>query len=194
MAAAQLEAPGEVDGRVSGASPSDRRGVPTRQVSIKAERERVDMAAAQLETSGEVDRPTRQVSVKAEKKTIRAKKHDFKQRMAMIRRVPALSELSEHTYYGLAMRFEMMQFEIGDVIMREGDSGSTMYFLITGRPVASTEKFGAVKVFTEGDFFGELATTSDAPRTATVTCRETTTCVVLTTSRARMSLQRAVWR
>jgi CRP-like cAMP-binding protein len=111
-----------------------------------------------------------------------AKQSAQEQRVDLVRSVPALAKLSERTLDGLAARFEPVRFDMGDVILREGEPGAKMYFLLEGQPVVSTVKSGDVRTLREGEHFGELAMTrlgSQTLRSATVTCRGPTACWVL---------------
>jgi cAMP-dependent protein kinase regulator len=66
-----------------------------------------------------------------------------------------------------------MTFERGEVILREGDPGSSLYTLTSGRvrafrkdrPSGKQVPLGDLK---EGAFFGELSVLTGAPRAATV--------------------------
>ena len=65
-----------------------------------------------------------------------------------------------------------MHFEVGDVIFRQGEPGDRMYTIIAGEVEVLREEPGTPPVtiarLGKGEFFGEMALVSDAPRLATV--------------------------
>ena len=106
----------------------------------------------------------------------REKTHDYGLRLKLLRQVPVFKNLSDSTYTAMARRFQRISYHEGEQIMVEGEYGTDMFFVVEGNPVASVAAFGVVKVFDEGDFFGELAAVSDVPRTATVVADMDTVC------------------
>jgi CRP-like cAMP-binding protein len=86
---------------------------------------------------------------------------------------PLFEGLSDDERVALVRGLKLRTFESGDVILTEGETAGSLFLLTAG----------AVKVFVrnpaghnllldnlgEGDFFGEIATLSGRPRTATVT-------------------------
>jgi len=78
---------------------------------------------------------------------------------------------------------ELRSYEVGDIIVTEGEHGSSLFLMVGGK----------VKVFTRtddgrnlqlaelgpGDFFGEVSLLSDKPRTATITARTQVTAIEL---------------
>src|SRR4051812_44108299 len=70
--------------------------------------------------------------------------------------------------------FRKMQYDFGDVIVRQGDPADAFYILVAGRArVIKTTKTGeeiALNVLRPGSEFGESALLSAEPRTATVRC------------------------
>lgn len=77
-------------------------------------------------------------------------------------------------------------FEPGQIIFRQGDSGDFIYTIIEGQvEIVKEERNGQERVIDRmgaGEYFGEMALVSDAPRTATV--RALTPLDVLTLARA----------
>jgi CRP/FNR family cyclic AMP-dependent transcriptional regulator len=73
-------------------------------------------------------------------------------------------------------------FSKGHVLFREGDSGTEMFVVTTGKVSIEKRLGGKERLVAElgaGDFFGEMAVLNDRPRTATATCAETTSCIVI---------------
>jgi len=93
------------------------------------------------------------------------------------------SSFKRETLVEILTSTELRSYEVGDIIVTEGEHGSSL-FLIVG---------GTVKVFTRaddggnlqlaelgpGDFFGEVSLLSDKPRTATITARTQVTAIEL---------------
>ncbi len=77
-----------------------------------------------------------------------------------------------------------MQFPAGAVIFRQGDTADFVYVIVNGKVDVIREEAEGEKVIArlaQGDYFGEMALISNAPRTATV--RAVTDVEVLTWSR-----------
>lgn len=72
----------------------------------------------------------------------------------------------------LISRFQLMVAGQGDVVIREGEPGDALYIIKSGSVEVMTHNPRGEEVvlarLTEGDFFGEIALISGAPRTATV--------------------------
>ena len=85
--------------------------------------------------------------------------------------IPLLAGLDAAARETLAPRFVFKRYEAGDVIIREGEVGDRFYVVARGKVEAFVTVGRAEKrltVLTDGDFFGEVALLSDAPRTASV--------------------------
>jgi cAMP-dependent protein kinase regulator len=74
-------------------------------------------------------------------------------------------------------------FEEGDIIVTEGEEGSSLFLIVSGRVKVFTrgEKGEALPLaeLTSGDFFGEVSLLTGKPRTATITAKEPVTVVEL---------------
>lgn len=74
------------------------------------------------------------------------------------------------------------EFPAGEVLFREGDAGSVMYVLQSGR-VQITREFASgertLALLGPGDFFGEMAIVNGKPRTATATAVEPVRALVI---------------
>src|SRR6266545_4458154 len=88
-----------------------------------------------------------------------------------IRRVPIFAAFSEDALSSIASLLESGTAKAGEVIFREGDQGDEMFIIAAGQlrvvSDAATEKV----VFSHlgpGEFFGEMALFTGAPRSAAV--------------------------
>jgi small-conductance mechanosensitive channel/CRP-like cAMP-binding protein len=77
-------------------------------------------------------------------------------------------------------------FAAGEPIVRQGDSGSSMYVVLSGRARVVLEPSGqGVAVIETGGFFGEMSMLTGEPRTATVRALEDVRVLEITADRFR---------
>ena len=70
----------------------------------------------------------------------------------------------------LATYGNLIKFQRGDEVIREGEMGDTMYIIIEGEyEVMRGGK--SIALISKGDFFGEVALISDKKRNASVICK-----------------------
>ncbi len=71
---------------------------------------------------------------------------------------------------------EERTFKRDEIILKEGESGSTMYVVVQGRcsVLKGTTKIGEI---VEGSYFGEMALVDNSPRSATVVADTDTVCL-----------------
>jgi CRP-like cAMP-binding protein len=93
------------------------------------------------------------------------------------------SSFERETLVEILASTELRSYEVGDIIVTEGERGSSLFLIVDG----------TVRVFTRvddgsnlqlaelgaGDFFGEVSLLSDKPRTATITARTQVTAIEL---------------
>jgi CRP/FNR family cyclic AMP-dependent transcriptional regulator len=100
------------------------------------------------------------------------------QRIEELRKVPLFSKLTDKQLQFIATQVEVLDFEKGKVLCREGESGGDFFIVLAGE--AEVRRAGKVlnRVGT-GEFFGEIALVDKGPRTATVTVTAPMRCLVL---------------
>jgi cAMP-dependent protein kinase regulator len=90
----------------------------------------------------------------------------------IIAMTPVFSELDNTQREDIINRFELMVVEAGKVVVKEGDTGDSMYIVKDGLlRVSTVDKKGREVILAElgeGDIFGEVALITGKPRTATV--------------------------
>lgn len=92
--------------------------------------------------------------------------------VATLMTVPLFGGLSKSQATSLAATCRFQRIEAGEAIIREGESGYTMFVVLRGRVAVSRENEHGVRIlFHElgpGEFFGEMSLLSGSPRTADV--------------------------
>jgi hypothetical protein len=91
--------------------------------------------------------------------------------------IPLFSDLTTSEFIAVALLLVRRVAKVGEVIVREGDPGESMFIVSTGEVRATILRDGQqvpVATMRDGDFFGEMAVLSGEPRTATVTAVKST--------------------
>jgi CRP/FNR family transcriptional regulator len=103
--------------------------------------------------------------------------------IALLRAVPAFSELGSDELARVAEVAVPRQFVAGEVVFREGDESSTCYIVRNGRALAVREHPDGRSItlanFGPGDIFGELAMFDDERRSATIETLEDTEAIAI---------------
>ncbi|MDQ6951380.1 MAG: cyclic nucleotide-binding domain-containing protein [Mariprofundales bacterium] len=99
-------------------------------------------------------------------------------RKRVLERVLAVSPLflgiPAEAHEALTHYFHRKSFADGDIVVAQGDQGTSCFLIRSGKMAISTEDFRhpgkmvALGELSEGEFFGEVSLLSDKPRTATV--------------------------
>ncbi len=88
-------------------------------------------------------------------------------------RVPLFSDLGRDAFVALTEGMVLHRHTAGETVLREGETGTSLYVVASGRfAVSKRDPGGAPALLAhlgEGEFFGEMALLSGAPRAATVT-------------------------
>lgn len=91
--------------------------------------------------------------------------------------VPLFAGLEPNVRRRLANVGKRRSYEAGEAIVREGETGTALYVILSGR--AHAEQDGAtLGEMRAGDFFGELALIEEHRRSATVVADDATECVL----------------
>jgi CRP-like cAMP-binding protein/tetratricopeptide (TPR) repeat protein len=90
--------------------------------------------------------------------------------------IPIFSDLSREAFLELTAGMVLHRYGKGAVVLREGDEGTSFFVLASGRlSVTKRDDRGNVIPLArlgDGDFFGEMAILSGAPRAASLTAEE----------------------
>jgi protein phosphatase len=116
---------------------------------------------------------------------------DIDERTKALKKMPLLSDLPHGELESLAKRLKIESYEQGVEIIRQGTSGSSAYFVLSGKcDVRRGASKGGKRInfLDPGDFFGELSIIHPAPRSATVVAYEPTVVLVLTAHEFKTAL------
>lgn len=96
----------------------------------------------------------------------------------LLGQIPLFSAVPPHRLRAMFQLARRERFRAGDLVIREGEIGSTLYVIRSGRMhvLRETDEGNAVILATlgPGEFFGELALFDRQPRSATVVAAEDT--------------------
>ncbi|KAF9123010.1 hypothetical protein BGW39_009331 [Mortierella sp. 14UC] len=86
-----------------------------------------------------------------------------------IHKVPLFQSCSSEVIHMLSLKVEPRTYNLGQTIIRRGEIGREMFFVISGIvEVLSDDNLRVLARFREGQFFGEIAVLLDVPRIANV--------------------------
>ena len=94
------------------------------------------------------------------------RRQNFVSTWHLVAKVPFFTRLQANQIAEIAGLLKLSRAIKGEVLMREGDTGECMYFIVNGQ-VEVKGKAGTF-ILKTGDFFGEIALIERCPRTATV--------------------------
>jgi len=100
-------------------------------------------------------------------------------KIELLKRVPLFAECSKSELRELAMTADEIDLRDGHVLTKEGRPGREFFVLIDGA-ARVTQKGRKIADLGAGDWFGEIALLTDAPRTATVTATSPVDVLVVT--------------
>jgi CRP-like cAMP-binding protein len=101
------------------------------------------------------------------------------QKIELLSRVPLLARCSKTELARVATLADLVEFQEGETLMREGKPGSEFFVIVDGY-AAVTKDGSRLAELGAGDWVGEIALLSDVPRTATVVAGSPLQTLVLT--------------
>jgi CRP/FNR family transcriptional regulator, cyclic AMP receptor protein len=100
----------------------------------------------------------------------------------ILAKVPLFGSLDHKDLTTLAASARERQYQPGEEMMRQGDTGVGLFILTSGRVRVTQNRQGEtfdLGVLEHGQAFGELSLLDDLPRTATITAIEPSTVVIV---------------
>ncbi len=111
-------------------------------------------------------------------------------KVELIKRAPLFAHCSKRELADVASIADELDLPAGRELIREGQRGREFFVLLDGE--ADVTRDGKkLATMRSGDFFGEIALVSDAPRTATVTASTPVRVLVVTERAFKSLLERA---
>ena len=101
--------------------------------------------------------------------------------VTVLERLTALRGLSKEELKILSRFLNLEHFEKHDIVIRQGDKGDALFFIIKGSAdvtidLPGTARKKRLQTFSSGTFFGEMAFLDGRPRSANVEAREPLDC------------------
>ncbi len=111
-------------------------------------------------------------------------------KVELIKRAPLFTNCSKRELAEIASLADELDLPEGRPLIREGERGREVVVLLEGE--ADVTRDGVpIATMKGGDFFGEIALVSDAPRTATVVAKTPVRVLVVTDRAFRSLLERS---
>lgn len=88
-------------------------------------------------------------------------------------RIPLFSDLDRHSFVELLNRVPLRQFASGELIVREGDEGRSLFVVVSGAVRVFKKTGESLAALGPGAFFGEMALIVPKPRRASVEATQT---------------------
>jgi small-conductance mechanosensitive channel/CRP-like cAMP-binding protein len=107
---------------------------------------------------------------------------ELKRKQHFVDKLDLFAELEEADRAMIAECLDEVTFAENESIVKQGDSGDSMYIIRNGEVKVILEKYGQVKEVAQirqGDYFGEMALLTGEKRTATITAKTDTDVFIL---------------
>ena len=95
------------------------------------------------------------------------------EKVIILKSIELFSEISESDLLAVSMEFETVEYDVNQVIINQGDIGTTMYIVISGEVNVEIND-NVVATLGEKSIFGELSVFDPEPRSATIKTTEKT--------------------
>ncbi len=110
----------------------------------------------------------------------------------LLQRIPLFADLRQEQLCSLTGALERRSYCKGEIILRQGEPGSSLFVIVSGRVrIYTLSPEGcelSVGIYDAGDFFGEMALLNGEPRSANVEAIQNTKVLVLRRSAFRNHL------
>jgi CRP-like cAMP-binding protein len=100
-------------------------------------------------------------------------------KIELLKQVPLFSHCNKRQLAAIASLADLIDLPEGAILMREGAPGRECMVIVQGG-VEVTRKGRKISMLGAGDFIGEMALVSGAPRNATVTTTQSSSLLVVT--------------
>ena len=132
----------------------------------------------------EIPFPSRNVNVTElnEDRAQRKQDEEYARRVDALSRVDVFRALDAEKMDRLARRLRQVVFGPGEIILRQGDPGDSLYVVRGGKVAVQIGVLGASKemaTLTDGQFFGEMSLMTGESRAATVVAKTDVECYIV---------------
>ena len=132
----------------------------------------------------EIPYPSRNINVTElnEDRAQRKQDEEYARRVDALSRVDVFRALDAEKIDRLSRRMRQVMFGPGEVILRQGDPGDSLYVVRSGKVAVQVGVLGASKevaTLTEGQFFGEMSLMTGESRAATVVAKTDVECYIV---------------
>lgn len=90
------------------------------------------------------------------------------EKLLFLKRASIFAQVRDEYLATLARNVEEVSFDTGEVIMKEGDVGDSMYIIVSGSVDIDTKSRGHIATIGAGEVVGEMAVLDAEPRSASV--------------------------